>query len=554
MLYRLFVFTTVTFILYVSLGIVSYMFFRNTFDSYFILLFISASLGFAAVNFAYYYGKLMVGIGRMNEEFKEILSDERIDLTRDIDTSVVPSIQMFIRKFRELTNTIIGNLITAAGKASIFSAKFNFELKKTIKAINENMEQFDAINSTMQDASRAITDISKNVEEFSEFMSEVERAAKEVLSISENVEKDMEANVEMMERGKKTINELGDNLKNISNIVNVINDIADQTNLLALNAAIEAARAGEAGRGFAVVADEVRKLAEKTQSNAQEIYEMINTVSENAEKLIGQNLQVAQKIKESGDETAKIKSTFESVVGEIERASQMLSNITASVEEQSASIEEVTQTVTTVTESTREVVNGLNEVANQSVDLTEVSSQAFRMLQKLKLNHPFEETYKLLREGKKEIEDIINESIKKGTISSSDIWDRNYKPIPNTNPQKYEARFADFFKKYIKPIEDKYMAKDSKLKYFVITDDRGYVPAHNSIYDEPETGDYERDLVHSRSKRIYDDPISRACINNTEPLLIQTYLRDTGNAMIDMSAPIYVDGRHWGTLRTGFGV
>ncbi|AEA33599.1 methyl-accepting chemotaxis sensory transducer [Hippea maritima DSM 10411] len=290
MLFKLFSFTTITFILYVIFGIISYVFFKDALTNHFLLFFIGASVLFAAANFAYYYYQLISNVEKINRQFKDIISDERIDLLKEIKTPSVPFVETFMKKFKELINTTIGNLITAAGKASVFNAKFNFELKKTITAINENMEQFDAINSTMKDASYAITDISKNVEDFSNFMSEIEQAAKEVLLIAENVETAMESNVEMMEDGKHLINELGDNLKNISNIVNVINDIADQTNLLALNAAIEAARAGEAGRGFAVVADEVRKLAEKTQSNAHEIYEMINTVSVNAEKLIDQNL------------------------------------------------------------------------------------------------------------------------------------------------------------------------------------------------------------------------------------------------------------------------
>jgi len=33
---------------------------------------------------------------------------------------------------------------------------------------------------------------------------------------------------------------------------------------------------------------------------------------------------------------------------------------------------------------------------------------------------------------------------------------------------------------------------------------------------------------------------------------VQTYKRDTGEVMHDLSVPIYVDGKHWGGFRIGY--
>ncbi len=546
MLFKLMAFTGISFIIYFALGLGSYFYMQRP-----LIIYIILSIVFVLANFLYYYKTLISSVDKVNKEFGEIISEERIDLLKEIKTPGIPFVGTFLDRFKSFMNTTVSNLITAAGKASVFNAKFNFELQKTIKEINENMENFEAVSSTMNDSARAISDISNSVEELSSFMSEVDNASKSALDIITNVENNIEANVEMMRKGKELIDELDSNLQNITGIVGVINDIADQTNLLALNAAIEAARAGEAGRGFAVVADEVRKLAEKTQSNASEIKDMIDAVSGNASKLITQNLEIADRIQSSGDNANVIRETFTNVKDEIDKASQMLSSITAAVEEQSASIEEVTQTVEHVVDSTKTVVNKLNDVSSQSVDLEEVAKQSFAILRHLRIEHPMEDVYKILRDAKQEIETTIEEAIKRGEISSADIWDRNYVPVPNTNPQKYKTRFTDFMKKYIQPIEDKVLSMNPKFKFVVLVDNNGYLPAHNSIYDKPLTGDYEKDLVGNRSMRIFNDPTGLAAGQNTEPLLVQTYMRDTGNAMYDVSVPIYIEGKHWGGLRIG---
>jgi methyl-accepting chemotaxis protein len=35
-------------------------------------------------------------------------------------------------------------------------------------------------------------------------------------------------------------------------------------------------------------------------------------------------------------------------------------------------------------------------------------------------------------------------------------------------------------------------------------------------------------------------------------MLLQTYRRDTGEIMHDLSVPIYVNGKHWGGFRLGY--
>jgi methyl-accepting chemotaxis protein len=58
--------------------------------------------------------------------------------------------------------------------------------------------------------------------------------------------------------------------------------------------------------------------------------------------------------------------------------------------------------------------------------------------------------------------------------------------------------------------------------------------------------------VNSRHKRIYRGnrtEIRRA--ESTSACLLQTYLRDTGEILNDLSVPIFVNGRHWGSFIFG---
>src|SRR6185369_14821979 len=130
-------------------------------------------------------------------------------------------------------------------------------------------------------------------------------------------------------------------------------------------------------------------------------------------------------------------------------------------------------------------------------------------------------------------------------------FDTNYVPIPNTDPQKYHTKYDRYLDKTIIEIEDEYL-KDEQVVFAVLVDKNGYLPTHNSKYTKPLTGDKEKDKVDNRTKRLFNDPVGLAAAKNEKNLLKQVYARDTGEKMWDISAPVYVKGKHWGGFRIGF--
>jgi methyl-accepting chemotaxis protein len=139
--------------------------------------------------------------------------------------------------------------------------------------------------------------------------------------------------------------------RKVSEIIGLIDGIAFQTNILALNAAVEAARAGEQGRGFAVVATEVRSLAGRSAEAAKEI-----------KALIGESVKMA----EVGTSQADAAGTaMGNIVQQVQRVSDLISEISAATGEQTTGIGEVSRAVAQ-----------LDQVTQQNAALVEESAAA----------------------------------------------------------------------------------------------------------------------------------------------------------------------------------
>ena len=153
--------------------------------------------------------------------------------------------------------------------------------------------------------------------------------------------------------------------------------------------------------------------------------------------------------------------------------------------------------------------------------------------------------------GAKMMEQLLEEQINTNRFTIEDVFDTNYVPIPNTDPQKYHTKYDAYLDKTILEIQDEYL-KDEQVVFAVLVDKNGYLPTHNSKYSKPLTGDKEQDKVGNRTKRLFNDPVGLAAAKNEKELLKQVYARDTGEKMWDISAPVFVKGKHWGGFRIGF--
>lgn len=153
--------------------------------------------------------------------------------------------------------------------------------------------------------------------------------------------------------------------------------------------------------------------------------------------------------------------------------------------------------------------------------------------------------------GAKVIERILTEALTDGRLKTADIFDEDYVPIPDTDPQKYHTRYDRYLDTAIRGIEDEYL-KDDQVVFAVAVDRNGYLPTHNTPYSQPLSGNRDKDRAGNRTKRIFNDEVGLKAATNRQPLLKQVYFQDTGKRMWDISSPIFVNGKHWGAFRIGF--
>jgi len=152
--------------------------------------------------------------------------------------------------------------------------------------------------------------------------------------------------------------------------------------------------------------------------------------------------------------------------------------------------------------------------------------------------------------GAKTIGKILDEAIDNGVLTLDDIFDRDYQKIGDYSPPKYHTKYDFYTDKAILEIEDSFLT-DENIVFAVAVDINGYLPTHNTKYQKVLTGGPE-DLEGNRTKRIFDDKVGLMAAQNKSYGFLQTYNRDTGEVMWDISSPIYVKGKHWGGFRIGF--
>ncbi len=346
-----------------------------------------------------------------------------------------------------------------------------------------------------------------------------------------------------------TMQRLAEQIERVEANSVAIHSIAKRTNLLALNAAIEAARAGEQGRGFAVVADEVRKLATAAIGAAQEISETVTCIHEQTGISVSTISALAAESGEVANTAHQVGKQLKAILDDAVTTEARLQSIAS----------EAKQTVGRAETIASHAQSGFARMGIFQSELTHAAEmadkpgeQAFRLMATAGVDSPHTRIYEAALQTAAAIGQAFAAAVARGEITLDALFSENYTPIPNTNPQKYSSPFDRLADQLLPVLQEAFLSSHPEVVYAIATDRRGYVPTHNKRFTQPLTGDPAKDLAGNRTKRIFNDRTGARCGAHTEPVLIQTYKRDTGEVMHDLSVPVMVNGRHWGGFRVGY--
>jgi methyl-accepting chemotaxis protein len=338
-----------------------------------------------------------------------------------------------------------------------------------------------------------------------------------------------------------------DTLRDVAKAAQQITQIALQTRLVAFNASVEAKRAGEAGRGFSVVADAVKDLSTQVESTSKAIMSTVTSLDQRIQSLAHDIRWEHEAGNGAQGRFQAALSAVEAGVARIGDAASQSMNVSGGIHEQAATMAgEVTRTRDALSQAMRrsEVVLGVSETLMEVIASCGVETA----------DTPYID---LAQQVAGQIADVLAQTVASGQITLADLFDDRYQPIAGSNPQQFLTRFNAVTDRLFPAIQEASLKALPNVVFCIGVDRNGYIPTHNRQYCQPQRqGDVVWNTANSRWRRIFNDRTGLASARNERPFLLQTYRRDMGGGNFVMlkeaSAPITVQGRHWGGVRLAY--
>lgn len=308
--------------------------------------------------------KLQASIVKLLEDVSSVADGNltvQAEVTSDITGAIADAFNFTITQLRTLVENVQKTtqevtvsaleLQQASGRLAELSVKQASQITETMSTVGDIAGSIERVSADGQESSRVARQSLANARSGTELVASM---IKGMNRIRERVQ----------ETGRRT-KRLGERSQEIGEIVQLIDDIADRTSILALNASIQAASAGEAGRGFTVVSEEIQRLAERSAEATKRIAVLVKTIQSETNETVVSMEDATREVVEGSGLADRAGNALQEIQSVAQNLAELVESISIASEQQAAQSSQLAKSIGEISVVTNQNALGASESAEE---------------------------------------------------------------------------------------------------------------------------------------------------------------------------------------------
>lgn len=358
-----------------------------------LLLISAAGIGLGGTLAVLLVGGVLRNLLQVTRRMQEIASGDG-DLTRRLPEGGKNEVSDLCRSFNHFLaqiRQIVAQVAESTHRLRQTSESISASMVQQTRGAEVHQRQTTEVAQSIREMAESASSVAAHAQEASDGSGRAAHSAHDGGAVVQQAIQQMRDLATRVDDATERVRQLSRNSEQIGEIIDVIDEIADQTKLLALNAAIEAARAGDHGRGFAVVADAVRSLSDKTSQATHEIAARLKSIHAGALTTVKAMQAGSGLVTQSMETAEQANHALQGILETADGVGAMVHEIAAAAEQQRGRAVQVQMNIEEVARITRESVAATRQVAESCEELSNLSLQLERLIERFHLSETIDE-------------------------------------------------------------------------------------------------------------------------------------------------------------------